>query len=455
MPKLIHKHLFKIANISVDDIVEGFRILRRINAADTLELTLVTDEQMGYLAGQAISIELHSDTDIYRASFIIDTLEKDGNTLTLVAYSALTPKTKTDYYALAEDSHILATRLGAAADALISYPVSLSCEKMTKLDALVELASITGAEVYENSEALYISDAAIIEDTATIATALHERRDILSLELSITPPNTKTIEVNIAENESIYAKPALMLAIDHDPHPVTPISPIVYTKDTQSYTISPLRGRAILYYSPITKEPTIVSCIPFVKRSGYKIVEKFTLEGDHSVTLVGGISNIIDIELDGVDFGGYTYQSGHNVLAWNEAATGELKISYASDVYYAQMPPSSAPTTLKIKAAHENLYIEHSYRYDYGGYYPLPFRISLSLIVDFGLESDDAVNAVVEVRKAGVVTQTTPADAFGELEIGFEAYGFYRLTAAGVTRYVTIFANEYNLSVDKPQGAVC
>lgn len=453
--KKFHRCAFTIATTRVDEILESFRILRRINAADTLELTLATDEQMGYAAGQTITARLESDLDVYEAKFVVDSFKKDGNTLTIIASSSLALSDKKSHYSLLESSRAVAARLGASNTAgYTDYPVSLSVENSTRYDALLQLAKITGAEVYEKQGELYIEDAKAIDDAEPIL-SFHERRDILGMSTSVVAPKTSSVAINVAETDTtIYAKPSLSLAIDYDIHPVSPTTPIVYTKDTQTYTISPLQGRAIIYYAPTNKDP-IISGGTFVKRQGYKVVEKFTLDGDFSVSLAGGIIEVLGVELDGRTLADFVFVQHQNTIAWEQPKSGELKVGYKTDVFYALMPPSDKPKKIIIKAAHEGLSLSHLYIYDYNGFFPLPLERTISLITDFGLDSDDAVNALVVVKKNGVVIQSIASDAFGELDIIFTAYGFYCLSAGGKTRYVTLFANEYSISADAPEGASC
>ncbi len=439
----------------VDEILTSFRLLRRINAIDTLELVLATDEQMGYASGQNITIRLESDNDVYEGVFTAQAFKKDGNTLNIIATSILDTQIKSDHCSLLESSKSVAQSLGAFnVDNYVDYPVSLSIEDSTRFDALLELAKITGAEVYEVGGKLIIENAKVISDEIPVL-SFHERRDTLSMSTSVVVPKTKSVAINISEADTaVFAKPSLTLAIDYDIHPVSPLSPIVYTKDTQTYTISPCQGRAIIYYAPTNKDPAIIGG-NFVKRTGYKVVEKFTLDGDFSVALAGGISEIIGAELDGTPFTDFVFVPGQNTLAWSEAKSGELKIGYKTDVFYALMPPSEKPKKINIKAAHEGLTLSHLYIYDYNGFFPLPFERTISLITDFGLDSNDAIGAAVVVKKNGAIIQNTTADAFGELDIIFTAYGFYCLESTGVTRYITLFANEYSLSADAPEGATC
>lgn len=143
----------------------------------------------------------------------------------------------------------------------------------------------------------------------------------------------------------------------------------------------------------------------------------------------------------------FEYLQNYNKIVLSNLTTGYIKISYETDVFQAFISPQQKQQKKLIKATYLNQALDFQHEIKADGYYPLPFVYILSLIKDWNIESNIAIN------KDGLLNgvDSWTADSFGDLKLSLKAYGVYRLSTVGYEDlYITYYANKFEISLNEP-----
>ena len=261
--------------------------------------------------------------------------------------------------------------------------------------------------------------------------------------------------INSTGVQEVHCEPSITLAIDRSPQPLSPSALVVYTSEETTYKISPCSAQGTIYYSPLTSIPSItIQGISPRRHIDYAVIEKYSLDNEYFFYTTAGIKNIIGLSLNGV-ITLATYSLNQNIVFFSEKVTGDVIISYNTDVFRFTLPPSSTQgKKISINATHLNHVLKHTHEYQPEGYYPLPYAIKMSLVSDWGFDSEDAIFAsgnVVKIDAEGIrtIVGSWSADAFGEVPVLLLNYGVYVLACQGHDDlYIKMYINEFSMDLN-------
>ena len=248
-------------------------------------------------------------------------------------------------------------------------------------DVIEELHNITLFDYYYDKGILYFEDKKSIKEDDVSVQRFTSLKDILEFNTSTNKDDKKInkIFINTKNQETIFAEPIITLDLNDSPQPCSPDAVVMFEDEEKTYKVSPVNAYYMVYYSPITQQPTInMNC-----ESGDRIlIENYQLEKDYFVRLAGGIKEIIAVE--GV--ANYHYEPNYNFLTFDLVEAGELKITYKTTVLHGSISHQKYPTEINITIQHFNQLLEHTHKIEMNGYYPIPYDFTLNLVSDWGLD---------------------------------------------------------------------
>jgi len=311
----------------------------------------------------------------------------------------------------------------------LAFNGSLEVKNKSAFDLLNELQSFYKFEYYYRQGVLYIEDKKAIKKEDVALQRFSEIQDIESLSTStdLFKKKIKRIDFNI-ESESIDKElPALKLDIRPDPQPTSPDSVLNYTDDNNNtYKMSPKKATFTIYFSPFIG--SYPECNLTTQTKEKTIIEKYTLNNESFLRVTAHIKELLGVE--GVE--NYTYDLNDNIIMFGEKISGEVKISYKTNVLIGVIENSKYPKNILVKASYLDREINYNHKIELNEYYPIPYNLILNTISDWGLNADESINKSITVSKFDSDTKAftemsnISSDEFGDFTIHIEAYNTYR-----------------------------
>jgi len=393
-----------------------------------------------------------NDNDVKSFYFVIDSIEYlTNNNIKVYAKSKSYKYTKGKINKIIQATSVknlietLLSDITLNFDNLTDIPLEFdyTIEDKTIDEAINDLSKITDFDYYFYNGVLYFEDKKVIkkDDTAIITF-----RDIEDIEEFNTSTNKDEIKINkIFINEKkervILSEPQIILDINDSPQCCSPDEVKIYI-DSQGnkYKMKPINTIYTLYFSPTTKIPTF-NLKNEDEIEDKIVVEKFKLQNDNFVVLNGGIDELIEVA--GVE--NYTYKKHHNVLAFDYIEKGELKISYKTKVFNGVVEHSKFPKDVLFLAKHFNQILNFIHKIQINGYCPIPYTYTISLIKDWGIDSNEALG-----REVSSPFGTLISDNFGDITFKIQKYGTFKFETDGYEPlYLDWYINKKELYMDE------
>ena len=416
--KLYNSLVFIVNNLYFEPSIIGDLI-------DRIEVKYQIDEQDAvseYFVIDSIDFLLDNNIKVYTKSKTIQYSYKySGNQNKLVQSSSLKelidklmPTTTIDHTNLTD----------------IPFIFDYTIENKSIEEVISELQKITLYDYYFCKGVLYFEDKKNIKEDDISIQKFTSLNDIIELNTSINKDDKKINKVLINEqDEKILASvPTITLDIKDSPQPCSPNEIVSFNDEDTLYKVSPVNAYYIVYFSPTTALPTI----NMNAESGDRIViERYVLERDNNVTLVGGINQILAVE--GVS--NYSYKAGYNLLTFDFVEAGELKITYKTTVLHGTVGHQKYPRDMSFNIQHFDQQIKHIHQIEMNGYYPIPYDFTLNLVSDWGIDYADAIDGTVKLSKyedgSPNFIANINVDMFAETTFNISIYGTYRFDRDG------------------------
>ena len=323
-------------------------------------------------------------------------------------------------------------------DNLIDIPLHFDIDSTDKtpVEVIEDLKQFTLFQYYKKADKIYFENYKSISKDDKSIQKFNEISDLIDFSTTL---NKDSKKINIIEfnkktdrnyKSDVVSEVSLKFVITPNPLPCSPDNVEIFTDDNNNhFKISPKNGVLNLYYSPLIIEPKVN--FEYKKIENKLVVEKYRLENDTSINVMGGIREIVDIK--GVNH--YTFKNGYNTIAFDKKYNGEFEISYKTDILYKVIPHNKYPKNVVFIAKLFDRKIKENFSYVLDGYYPIPNNILVSLNSDWGLSSESAVNKKVKIskykNKVFVDYTTYTSDNFGEFLFNVTEYGTYKLSTDG------------------------
>jgi len=321
----------------------------------------------------------------------------------------------------------------------LKFKGSLDIENKTTMEVVEELRNLYKFDYYYQTGVLYFEDKKTISKEDTAIAKFNEIKNIEDFNTSteLFKKRVKKIlfnprkEENIDQNEENHN--ILRLEIAKEPQPCSPDETLSYTADDGTiYKIGKELNTLHIYFAPNVGYTQPVANFP-TKKITKKIFEKYILNNEDRLEVTGNISSIV--ALSGADV--YNYNSGTNVITFNEKISGEIKVTYESVVYQATLESSKYPKTIPLKVTFLDRVINYNHEYVLDGYYPLPYDLTLNVISDCGF--GDLTGKSVTISKYDSSSKAfvenngmdTNVDDFDEFTIHLTEYGTYKIEIDG------------------------
>ncbi|RLC81296.1 MAG: hypothetical protein DRI61_04140 [Chloroflexi bacterium] len=331
-------------------------------------------------------------------------------------------------------------------------------ENISLQDAVLDVCSITRAEVWHDGMDVVVSDKQSIKNDSVPVHSYTSVRNIEEFSVTRTDASSviDEIYINCEPVIDIFSEPSMTLEVDKSPHPLSPKTVLCFTEDESGtvYKIKPVSAKARLFVNPLG-EVVEFSGARFEKKDGYGVVERIEIE-NRMVRLKGGIKSIRAVAVNDILVNDYTYEPGHNVVVFGEDVSGMAKVSYTTDIYQKVFPPSDVQdSAIDIDISMADQSISYRHRYEAVDYWPIGYRHLLDLVSEWYIDENDAINAsgdllsIDEDGRESVIGGWT-ANAFGEVDIVFSDYGCYALRLAGYENlYIQFYANMFRVGLTK------
>ncbi len=398
-----------IAPTIIGDLIERIEIKYKVNDEDEVTEKFTIDN-VDYLKDNNIKIYCKSKTIKYTYKYT-GNLNKTIQTNSVKdLISKLLPDVSVNY------------------ENLTDIPLLFDYEIKDKAieEAIEDLSKITGFDYYFYRGVLYFEDKKRIKEDDVAIKKFSELSDIIEFSTSTNKDKKKInkLFINCTDTKDLVAEPTIALDINPSPQCCSPDEVLIFTDDAgNTYKINPINAFFIIYYSPTIQKP---NCNIACKEGERILIEKFELNNDEYVELTGGIEEIIALE--GVE--NYVFEKGYNLLAFDKVEKGELKITYKTKVLYGTIKHSKYPKSVNFHISHFNQVINYEHKIELNGYYPIPYKFTLNLMKDWGIDYGDAINKSITIsRKDGdvfAVIGTYESNAFGELEFDINEYNTYK-----------------------------
>ena len=311
---------------------------------------------------------------------------------------------------------------------LFNYPLIFDYEVKNKSieEAIIEIQKFTKFDYYLNDDIIVFEDKKTIKEDDVSVKRFTALEDIISLNTRTNTDKKKInkILINSKKEEFLTASPLITLEIKDSPQCCSPDEVQLFEDGNNTFKISPVNAYYLVYYSPTIQEPVINMEVLTGDRI---VIENYKLEKDESVTLVGGIDELLGI--DGVE--NYTFEQGVNLITFDYVEKGELKITYKTKVLYGSIKHSKFPKNININIKHFNQQLDYVHKIEFKGYYAIPHILKINLVSDWGIDYNDAINGTVKVskREDGAFVEYTDldVDVFAETDFEITEYGTYKL----------------------------
>ena len=311
----------------------------------------------------------------------------------------------------------------------------------------IEYTKLAGIEVYWYNNKVFFEDKKAIKKDDIPVFEFNEIEHIVSFSTSTNKDSVKISKVIINApddlEEEITSEADMKLSINPDPC-VSPTEPLVYTDDDgNNYTIAPQPVRLELYYNPLSFTPQTSFNMTKTEKI---LIEEFELNEDFYIVLTAGIKEILGVSGD-FTINDINYKQDYNIVYFNEAKTGKIRLSYKTDILVHTIQPQTQKKTFKFKAEFFDKVIENNIKFDFKGYLPLNAEYEFDCVGDFGLDYADAVNASFAISRYDknndvfIEIGNIQADATGMLRYVFTEYGIYKL---GDNIFIEFFVNSLN-----------
>ena len=343
----------------------------------------------------------------------------------------------------------------------LKFTGTLNIENKSGFDVVDELRAVYRFEYYYRQGTIYFCDKKAIDENDKAVAKFNEITDIESFNTStdLFKKRIKEIKFNPIKEQDIKkeitaqnAPTVLKMQIEPSPQPCRPDETLTYTDDDgNTYKIAPQTAQFTIYYSPFAGFETPKVNMP-VDYKSKTLVEKYELNDEDELFLTAHIEWINKVE--GVD--SYYAEKGTNYIKFDKKYTGEVKISYNTDVIVGTIPNSPVTKEIPIKVTWRDREINFKHKIVLNGYYPVPYDLTLNTISDWGLDADSSINKTIKVAKfdnnskSFISQNDVTSDAFGDFTIHLESYGTYRFELSGADDlFLDYFVNKKEIYMTK------
>jgi hypothetical protein len=345
-------------------------------------------------------------------------------------------------------------------------------------DSIEELANITKCDYYYHRGVIYFEDKKTIKEYDTPLQKFNDIEDIFEFSTTSNKDEKKINKLLINEKEEhITTEPKISLSISKDPFVVSPPRVEKYKQNNdennktddsdenvEEYAFVPIQNQLLFYLTPLGG---VFKCnLETELMRNYTAIGKYELNNEDYLIVTAGIKKIVAIEVNGeyLTKRDYRFETNFNYIIFNKRYTGELKISYKTDIYRAIIPPTQIPKDYKIYATYYDQELNYTLKTEYNGYYPLPYIYKLNLIKEWNMPPDIASGRTIYLKgkiyernykgemEQNIINESYKADPFGEVEIEFREYGNYILTGGYEPVYISFYKNKFNITQDKEQS---
>ncbi len=408
----------------VGDDVERIEVKWQVDGGE-VKKELFCIEAVEYLGYDNIKVYCRSKTFFYQKTILHDTIN-------------------------ANDLHELLRKLLPQAsldlELLTNHPFygALDVQNKSAFEAVEELRELYRFEYSYKEGVVRFCDKRRIRMDDMPTASFNEIEDIeeISTSTELFKKRIRSVEINPKKNEE-KIEASLKLRIEPSPQPCGPDETLVFVDDDgKEYKITPKRAAFYIYYSPNEGEPI---CNLPTKKFLKPVVEKYALNDEDTLRLSGHIAELVAVE------GAKAVRYEDNVLIFDKKYTGEVKISYTTNLLVGSIENSKYPKKIPITITHKDRIIKHIHSIELDGYYPIPYTLEFSLISDFGFRVDDAINVLVQIYKYDKDTQafvevaSIQSDAFGDFEFRLQEYCTYKIVAGGEGFFLDYYINKMDL----------
>ena len=330
---------------------------------------------------------------------------------------------------------------------------TLHGENKSGFDLLNELIQTYKFEYYYRQGTIYFCDKKSINKNDVAVIKFSGIKDIESFNTNTDLFKKRVNKIVINKDDKFVNKfeSVLKLEINPSPQNTSPDEILVYTDDKgNKYKLAPQKAQFYVYYSPKTDITPEINLPYEIKEK--TIVEKYELNNERYLRVTAHIKELLGV--DGVD--NYTYDIGDNLLIFDKEYTGEVKISYKSDVLAGIITNSKYPKDINFNIKYLDRVINYTHKIKLNYYYPLPYNLTLNTISDWGLSADISINKTINISKydtassAFVAQGNTTSDEFGDFVINLTEYGTYRFDIDGQEPlFLDYFVNKKNIYMNE------
>jgi len=330
---------------------------------------------------------------------------------------------------------------------------TLHGENKSGFDLLNELMQIYRFEFFYRQGTIYFCDKKNINKNDVAVTKFSGIKDIESFNTSTDLFKKRVNKIVINKDDKFVNKfeSALKLEIKPNPQNTSPDEILIYTDDKgNKYKLAPQKAQFYVYYSPKADIIPEINLSYEIKEK--TIVEKYELNNERYLKVTAHIKELLGVE--GVD--SYTYDIGDNLLIFDKEYTGEVKVSYKSDVLAGIIENSKYPKNINFNIKYLDRIINYTHKIQLNYYYPLPYNLTLNTISDWGLSVDASINKTINISKydtassAFVAQGSTTSDEFGDFVINLTEYGTYRFDlGTQEPLFLDYFVNKKNIYMNE------
>ncbi len=325
-------------------------------------------------------------------------------------------------------------------------------------EIIEDLREVFGFEYYYKDGIIYFEDKKDLTYKKEVR-KFSEVKDILSFSTSVNKEDKKINEVVINKKTQTKTENKIKLLIDPSPQPCSPSDVLVYIDDGNSYKIPP---KYAIFNIFTTHKDMIDNLqinisdknITYTKNQEKVLIEEYELNDENCFFVTAFINELIGYEID--DDIKLNYEN--NLVKLNKKYTGIVKISYKTIAFIGQIPPFQYPKTIFFNITAQKEKLTYNHKLELNGYYPIPYNLTISLIKDWGIDYENAINKEIIISKYDkdndtfVKKTTTSSNEVGEFEFNITKYGIYRFdTPNQEPLFLYYFVNKFEFCMDEKE----
>jgi len=346
-------------------------------------------------------------------------------------------------------------------------------------DIIADLSSVTGFDYYFKDNVIYFEDKKSIGKDDEPVIRFSGIKDIESLDTSTNKESRKVNKVIInphdgrtADNKplrtskTITASNKITLNMTNSPQACSSESVKTYADDEgNKYKVSPVMSTYEILYAPHTTSPNVSFSVSNKSKEDdgtyviqqpttgtKKIIEKYQMDHESILEVSAGIVDNLVVRVDGQE-PQYNYSFGYNIIHFGSPQTGSVDVSYDTSTLTGTIPAHRYPLDLDINITLLDQIIKYKHKLVLKEYAPVPYTFKINLISVWGISSDEATDADVDISKLKNNDFSTneyeswgseSSDSFGEIYPKFTDYGTYKLEMSGQENlYLDYYINKH------------